>query len=117
VNPYEGDLETYRAMLLEGTRPIKSGAKPKPAKPKRPSRDIVLELRKDVRKCEERVEKLNQMRDKIAAILANTALYGDMHGTDAANWQKKYSEVMNGLDRAETLWMASLERLERAENP
>jgi ATP-binding cassette subfamily F protein 3 len=117
VNPYEGDLESYRALLLEGAKLIKSNAKPKPVKPKRPSRDLILELRKDVRKCEERVDKLNQMRDKIASILANPALYGDTHGTDAANWQKKYSEVMNGLNRAETLWMSSLERLEKAENP
>ena len=36
------------------------------AKPKRPSRDAVLALRQDARKCEERVGKLGEMADKLA---------------------------------------------------
>ena len=31
-------------------------------------------------------------------------------------WQKKYSEVMTALERAETLWMTALEKLDKAEN-
>ena len=114
VAPYEGDLESYRAMLLQGYAPAKPTDKPKPAKPKRPSRDAVLALRAEVRKCEERVEKLNDMRDRIAAKLADPAMYDDDRVTDAAEWQKKYAEVMDGLDRAETLWVDALERLEQA---
>ncbi|SLN16266.1 putative ABC transporter ATP-binding protein YheS [Roseovarius albus] len=117
VAPYEGDLESYRAMLLENAKPAKSEPKAKPEKPKRASRDAILLLRKDVRKCEERVEKLNEMRNKIASRLADPAMYDDAKANDAAQLQKKYSEVMDGLDRAETLWMAALERLEEAENP
>jgi hypothetical protein len=30
-------------------------------------------------------------------------------------WQKKYAEVMDGLDRAEALWVAAAEKLEEAE--
>ncbi len=30
-------------------------------------------------------------------------------------WQKKYAEVMEALDRAEALWIAALEKLEKAE--
>jgi ATP-binding cassette subfamily F protein 3 len=30
-------------------------------------------------------------------------------------WQRKYAEVMEGLDRAETLWVAAVERLDRAQ--
>jgi ATP-binding cassette subfamily F protein 3 len=29
-------------------------------------------------------------------------------------WQKKYAEVMEGLDRAEALWLKAQERLEQA---
>jgi ATP-binding cassette subfamily F protein 3 len=30
-------------------------------------------------------------------------------------WQRKYAEIMDGLDRAEALWMAATERLDRAQ--
>jgi len=113
VAPYEGDLTTYRKMLLSGDAPAKSASKPKPAKPKRPSRDAVLALRQEVRKCEQRVEKLTDMHDRISAKLADPAVYDDAGA--AAEWQKKFAEVEDGLARAETLWMAALERLEDAE--
>jgi ATP-binding cassette subfamily F protein 3 len=115
VTPYEGDLDAYRDMLLAGDAPAKQ---PKPKveqKPKRPRREAILALRQEVRTCEARVEKLNDMRDRIAAKLADPALYEDAQAGDMAQWQKKYAEVMDGLDRAETLWMAALERLEAAE--
>ena len=113
VAPYEGDLTTYRKMLLSGDAPAKSASKSKPAKPKRPSRDAVLALRQEVRKCEQRVEKLTDMHDRISAKLADPAVYDDAGA--AAEWQKKFAEVEDGLARAETLWMAALERLEDAE--
>ncbi len=113
VRPYEGDLESYRQMLLAGDAPARPG-KPAP-KPRRPGREQILALRQEVKKCEERVEKLNEMRDRIAAKLADPALYDDARHEEAAEWQKKYAEVMAGLDRAEGLWMAALERLEAAD--
>jgi ATP-binding cassette subfamily F protein 3 len=111
VAPYEGDLESYRTMLLSRDKPA---PKAKPEKPKRASRDAILGLRSEVRKCEERVDKLNQMRDRLATKLANPALYDN--ASEAAVWQKKYAEVMNGLERAETLWMTALEKLEKAQS-
>ena len=116
VAPYDGDLESYRKMLLQGDSPTKTtpkqAAKPAPEKPRRQSRDAILALRADLRKCEERVEKLNGMRDRIAAKLADPAIYEDVPG--AGEWQKKYAEVTDGLARAESLWMTALERLEKA---
>ncbi|SLN10089.1 putative ABC transporter ATP-binding protein YheS [Roseovarius litorisediminis] len=112
VAPYEGDLQSYRAMLLGNDKPAKV-EKPKTNKPKRPSRDAILALKKDVKICEQRVEKLNEMREKVAAKLADPAIYEDTYGV--ADWQKKYAEIEDGLVRAEALWMAALERLEHAE--
>ena len=113
VMPYDDDLEAYRASLLGGDKPARASQPEKP-KPKRLPRDAVLVLRQEVRKCELRVEKLNHMRDKIAAKLADPAIYDDRNALQAAEWNKKYSEVMEGLARAETLWMAAVERLEEA---
>ena len=115
VAPYDGDLESYRRMLLEGESGERPARKRKPEKDKRPSREAVLALRQEVRKCEARVETLNRMRDEIAVKLADPAIYRDENTARAALWQKKYGEVMEGLARAEGLWMAALERLEKAE--
>ncbi|MFK7937746.1 MAG: ABC-F family ATP-binding cassette domain-containing protein [Roseovarius sp.] len=113
VEPYEGDLETYRTSLLTPDKPTKD-AKPKP-KPKRASREDILALRQDVRTCEIRLEKLNEMRDKIAARLADPKMYDDDNIVQATAFQKKYAEVMDGLDRAETLWLKAEERLTKAQ--
>ena len=111
VVPYQDDLEAYRKLLLQSDKPLKKEEKPKP---KRASRDEVLALKSEVRKNEERVGKLNDMRDKLAKKLADPALYEPGKGGEVEVWQKKYAEVMNGLDRAEAMWMASLEKLEKA---
>ncbi|MGQ3489281.1 ABC-F family ATP-binding cassette domain-containing protein [Roseovarius pacificus] len=113
VTPYEGDLDSYRNMLLAGDKPAKPQAKDKPTpKPRRPAREALIALRQDVKKCEQRVDKLNEMREKVAAKLADPAIYDDTYGV--AEWQKKYAEIEDGLARAETLWMTALERLEEA---
>ncbi|MFG6590841.1 ABC-F family ATP-binding cassette domain-containing protein [Sulfitobacter sp. 1A12157] len=116
VKPYEEDLEAYRKMLLTPEKPVsKNPAKPKEApKPKRASRDEVLALRSEVRKAEARMEKINEMRDKLAKKLADPALYEDAKTGELEVWNKKYAEVMEALDRAEGLWMGAQEKLEKA---
>lgn len=122
VTPYEEDLNAYRKMLLTPEKTDKTGGKgagakekaPAPA-PKRASREDILALRSEVRKSEARVDKLNDMRDKLAKKLADPALYEGARKDEAVVWQKKYAEVMEALDRAEALWEAALTKLEKAE--
>ncbi|MEM9969183.1 MAG: ABC-F family ATP-binding cassette domain-containing protein [Pseudomonadota bacterium] len=113
VTPFENDLDAYRQMLLAANKPA---AKPatSPLKPKRPNRDEVIALRANVRKSEERLEKLNDMRDRLAQKLADPTLYEKARGDELAVWNKKYAEVMSALDRAEALWLDAEEKLERA---
>ena len=102
-------------MLLTPTKPISKNAKPKEApKPKRASRDEILALRSEVRKAEARVEKINEMRDKLAKKLADPALYEGSKVGELEVWNKKYAEVMDALDRAEALWVAAEDKLEKA---
>ncbi|MGY6635392.1 MAG: ABC-F family ATP-binding cassette domain-containing protein [Alkalilacustris sp.] len=117
VAPYEGDLEAYRRSLLAPETPDRSSARQveRPARPQRPSRDEIAALRSEVRRCEDRLEKLGQMRDKLARRLADPELYEPGKAGEAVVWQKKYAEVMDGIDRAETLWLAAQERLESAQ--
>ncbi|APE43702.1 glycosyl transferase family 1 [Sulfitobacter alexandrii] len=115
VTPYEDDLESYRKMLLQPTKPVSKNSKPaETPKPKRASREDILALRAEVRKSEARVEKINDMRDKLAKKLADPALYEDTKVGELEVWNKKYAEVMQALERAEGLWMTALEKLEKA---
>ena len=115
VTPYEEDLESYRKQLLSADKPSKKTPS-KAERPKPASREKILSLRSDVRKSEARLEKLNEMRDKLAIKLADSALYEDTRIGELATWNKKYAEVMEALERAEALWLAAQEKLESAEN-
>jgi ATP-binding cassette subfamily F protein 3 len=112
VQPYGEDLEAYRRQLLAGDEEAKP-AKPV-EKPKKVSQDEVKALRAEVRKNEERLDKLNEMRDRLAKKLADPELYETARAGELDTWNKKYAEVMDGLDRAEAMWLAAQEKLEAA---
>lgn len=116
VKPFEDDLPAYRKLLLTSDKPAKSNAKPAKEQAKKASRDVILTLRAEVRKCEARVEKLSEMSDKLSQKLSDQSLYEDGRLGEMEVWQKKYGEVMEAQDRAEELWMAALEKLEKAES-
>ena len=115
VAPYTGDLEQYRAELLAAEPSDKAPEKPR-EKPARTPRDAVLTLRAEARKCEERVNKLTEMLEKLDAILADATLYDAGRTAEAEKWLKKHAEAREGLSRAEALWMEALEALENAES-
>ena len=114
VTPYEDDLESYRRMLLSQDKTDKA-EKTKPSKKVKPSRDAILAARSETRKCEERVQKIEEMREKLATKLADPDLYESAKAGELEVWNKKYAEIMQGLERAEALWMASIEKLEELE--
>ena len=113
VTPYFDDLEAYRRQLLAGDDDAKPTAKPI-EKPKKATRDEITAYRAEVRKSEDRLAKLNDMRDKLAKKLADPALYEDARKGELATWNSKYAEVMGALDKAEAMWLAASERLESA---
>ncbi|MFV0360623.1 ABC-F family ATP-binding cassette domain-containing protein [Tropicimonas sp.] len=113
VAPYDGDLDSYRAMLLEREKPVKP--KEPEARPKRTSQAVLLDLKAEVRKCEQRMEKLEEMRGTLSDRLADPAIYDDANRDRLEQWQGKFFEVEEALERAEGLWMEAVERLENAE--
>jgi len=112
VAPYQGDLDSYRKLLLSGEEP-KAGAPVKAPAPKRVSRDEILDLRAEVRKSEERIEKLSEMMTKLDAIMADPATYDDAVASE--KWGRKHTEITQAMQRAEALWLEALERLETAQ--
>ena len=112
VQPYLEDLDAYRRQLLAGdeeAKPVKVVEKPKKA-----SQDEIKALRAEVKRSEERLAKLNDMRDKLAKKLADPELYEDSRRGELETWNKKYGEVMDALDRAEAMWLSAQEKLETA---
>jgi len=115
VTPYDDDLDTYRSQLLSGDKPTTKAASDK-TKVKKASRDEILALRAEVRKCEDRLEKLMEMHEKLSAKLADPELYSDKNIVDLEVWNKKFAEVEEAMSRAETLWVTALKKLDKAEN-
>ncbi len=117
VRPFEDDMEAYRRMLLSergGGAPLRA-REDKPKGPRPLPRAQSAPLKAEVAKCEARVAKLEEMRDNIDARLANPMLYARGDTEEIEKWRRKRAEVMDGLARAEALWMAALERLDAAE--
>ena len=112
VTPWDGDLEDYRTSLLSDKPKTPKVEKPKAPKP---SRDAILEMRAEVRKSEARIEKLNEMAEKLSVKLADPGLYEPERIGEMEGWQKKYAEVSEALERAEALWVQATDRLEAAE--
>lgn len=116
VTAYEGDLDDYRRFLLAGdnAKPEKPAA-PKPATPRpaRPARDELLGLRAEVRRAEERVQKLTGMLEKLDLKLADPVIY--QNPAEAEKWGRKHAEAVEAMSRAESIWMNALENLELAE--
>ncbi len=110
VKPYTEDMDAYRKMLLSerGGLPKSEKKKQKGKKPKKVSKE---KLREEVAGCEERVTKLQEMRDKLDLKMAEPGFY-DGEAAAISMWQKKHVEVTDGLERAEGLWMEALEKLE-----
>ena len=113
VTPYEGDLDSYRATLLGGRPEKPSKDKPAPTAP-RPSHYEIKEMRAELRRAEARVEKIMEMHGKLSVKLADPALYEAAKASELAQWQAKFTEVEEGLARAEALCVAAQARLDVA---
>ena len=114
VTPYFDDLEAYRRQLLAGDEDAKPAAKVAD-KPKKASKDEVSALRVEVKKCEERLGKIDEMRDRLAKKLADPALYESDRIGELETWNRKYAEVMAALDKAEAMWISAQAKLEAAQ--
>jgi len=119
VQPYEGDLEDYRRLLLAADRADAkgeaAGEHERKADRRRAAeaRKALAPLKAEVRACEERVEKLVAMLEKLDTRLTDPDLYaGPSEKIEAL--QAKRGEILAAQQRAEALWLAAEERLEDA---
>ncbi|WP_316013099.1 ABC-F family ATP-binding cassette domain-containing protein [Roseobacter sp. HKCCA0434] len=115
VVPFEDDMEAYRRLLL-----AERGGKPKPEKkaeapkPKPAPRSRTAPLKAELAKAEARIAKLEEMREKVDSGLADPRLYERGDTERQAMLQKKRAEIMDGLERAEAIWLDISSKLEAA---
>ena len=112
VCPYEEDLESYRSDILIKKHGKRSKAS-KNSDSKKENQKRLLVHKAEVKKCEDRVEKLLTMRKKVADILSDQDLYSVEKLKDLENWNKKFSEIDEAINRAEKLWIQAQQNFEK----
>lgn len=122
VRPYNEDMEAYKALLLSerGGGGAASEASKKANKPKKKRlsnaerRKLTAPLEEEVKKCEERMAKLDEMKGKVAAILGDPDFYAKESTAKIEDITKKHGEIVQAQEKAEALWMEAVEKLETA---
>ena len=104
-------MDSYRSGIL-ATKQEKRPKIEKKHDDKKEFQKRALTFKNEVKKCEERLEKLQIMKRKVADILSNQDLYSNDKLKELENWNKKYFEINEAIKRAEDLWLQSQEKLE-----
>jgi ATP-binding cassette subfamily F protein 3 len=122
VNPYEGDIEDYRRMVLGRS----DGSDAAPAKPQRivsqrdlrreaaERREALAPLRKKIKDCERRIEKLRAEIQQLDAQMAEPELFARDPAKAAALGRKRAGHI-HDFARAESDWLDLSQELEARE--
>ena len=114
VTPYDGDLETYRALLAEESRSAREAKPPASRDDQRreraEARAALAPLRKKARDAEAALVRITAERATIEARLADPATYAN--GTDIPSLQLKLAALARQQETAETIWLEAAEAME-----
>lgn len=117
VNVYYEDLNAYKKLLLSERGLADKSEKPKKVKKKRLShgeqRKILTPYQLEVTKCEERLNKIMDIKEKIDKALADPDIYTNKNPEKFENLSKKRAEAEEAIIKAETLWVSAEENLEK----
>ena len=114
VKPFNEDMEAYRQFLLSDRGVAQVSTKPKRVTATEKKKTLAP-LREEVKRCEERVGKVEVMLGKIDELLADQTLYSDKKKVKRLEeLNKKRAEILTAMERAESLWMASQDKLDKA---
>ena len=123
VKRFEEDMEAYKALLLSergagGAASEQKKKKEKGPKVKRLSnserKKLTAPLQEEVKKCEERIDKLEEMKEKIAERMADPSFYAPENAAKVEELTKKHGEILQAMEKAENLWETAVEALEAA---
>ncbi len=117
VRQFDGDLDEYRALLVERARPARAEAVVTRADDRRAraeAREALAPLRRRARDAEARITKLNAERAAIEARLADPGLYEAGRTADLTAANMRLAAIARDLAAAETAWLEAEEALEQA---
>ena len=118
VNVFYEDLNEYKKLLLSERGLADKSEKPKKIKKKRIShgerRKILSPYQLEVTKCEERLNKILTIKEKIDEALANPDIYTNSDPEKFEGLSKKRAEVDDAIVKAEALWLTAEENLDKA---
>ena len=138
AQPFDGDMEDYRKFLVTQRReqqrakaPARTGkanddeggdkaslsAADRQAQRRAAAdqRKALAPLKKDLERCEAKVERLTAQRGELEAKLQDPALYEQADQSKAIALQKQVGELSEALEAAELAWMEALEVYEGAQ--
>ena len=113
VTPYDGDMESYRRLLLGAPERREKAEKPAKVKSEKPPATSLAALRAEVRACETRLDKILVWLAEIDQRLGDPDIYRNDY-EQAESLQKKRAEIVAAQAKAEAMWMAAEEALEAA---
>jgi ATP-binding cassette, subfamily F, member 3 len=117
VRPFDGDLDEYRAMLAESSRP--SGGEEQTSRrderrEKAEARAALAPVRKRARDAEAAIERLTAEKARIEQRLADPALYAGSHTDEVVAAQARLTAITREIAAAETAWLEAEEVLQAA---
>lgn len=120
VQPFDGDIDDYRALVLDAGKSSvsQSAAAPDPRASQRregaQAREALSPLRKKAGAYERRVAELNDILVKLDAALAEPGLYAN-NAARAQKLQRERAALIAAIAETESAWLDALEAIEQAQ--
>jgi ATP-binding cassette, subfamily F, member 3 len=115
ARPFEGDLDEYRALLVERTCfAVKTDSRNRrnERRGRAEARAALAPLRRQAREAEAALERLSAERARIERGLADPRLYAPGRGADIAAANARLAAIAREAEAAESAWLAAQEALE-----
>ena len=117
VKNYDGDMDDYRALLVERARPVRTEATGKKRDDRRDraeARHQTAPLRRAAKAAEALVQKLVAERTAIEARLADTKMYAAGKAADVTAANTRLAAIGREIEAAEMAWLEAEEAMEQA---
>ena len=117
VKTYDGDMDDYRALLVERARPVRTEATGKKRDDRRDraeARQQTAPLRKAARAAEALVQKLVAERAAIEVRLADTKMYAAGKAAEVTAANTRLAAIGREIEAAEMAWLEAEEAMEQA---
>jgi len=120
VKPYDGDMDDYRALLVERSRPARTDAAPKKRDDRRDraeARQQLAPLRRAAKAAETLIQKLAAERAGIEAKLADPKMYAAGKASEVTAMNTRMAAIGREIEAAELAWLEAEEAIEQADIP